>query len=64
MSKNLNNIFYINKLCLINIDSLLSQFIDNTQPFSIQGDKKEEFYNKKHYNKKKIKKKNRRNSIK
>ena len=43
MSKGFNNIFYINKLHLTNIDLLLNQFGDNTQPFSIQKDGEERF---------------------
>ena len=43
MSKGLNNAFYINKLCLINTNPFLSQFMDDIQLFSIQKNKKERF---------------------
>ena len=43
MSKDLNNIFYINKLRLINTDPLLSQPINNTQFPPIQENKKKKF---------------------
>ena len=43
MFKGFNNVFYINKLCLINIDFFLNQSVDDTQLFLIQKNKKEEF---------------------
>ena len=43
ISKSLNNIFYVDKLCLVNVDSFLSQPINNMQFFSIQEDRKERF---------------------
>ena len=43
ISKGLNDVFYIDKLCLANIDFFLSQFGDDVQSFSIQEDGKERF---------------------
>ena len=42
-SKDFNNTFYVNKLYLTNTDPLLSQFMDNMQPLSIQKDEEERF---------------------
>ena len=43
MSKGLNNVFYINKLHLINANLFSNQPMDDTQPPPIQKDKKEGF---------------------
>ena len=43
MFKGFNNVFYVDKLCLINIDFFLSQFVSNVQFFLIQKDEEEGF---------------------
>ena len=40
--KDINDVFYVNKLYMANTDPLFSQPVDNTQPPSIQDDNEDE----------------------
>ena len=62
--KDINNIFYINKLHTTNTDPLFSQSVNNTQPPSIQNNDKDKQIIKKIIIKIKKKKENKRKNIK